>query len=293
VERLSVRSARSIRRRRSAGPRATVRRGAAALLAVAALAGYVTAARAQTVTEVKVERVRPQRERHPTLQFLKENRDFIRARFDLLRQKPVDRHGRAGEIDPRFLEYDQMLAAILSARDSTATADDTRRRQELLASITELGRLEAPLDLMDRLLAEQRRRLGVLQEDFAGRQQTALMVVLSGYPGDAPVSEIAITLEDGARLTVPLSLDERESLKHGGVVQVFHGFVEPRKQVIEVGLTGERWPGGDSCFVTLDPARDRLSLLRLDLSPVEPGQGAASIKASTWLHVTKPRTGDG
>jgi len=266
---------------------------AAAILAAACLAGPAAAATVPDAAEVKVERVRPQREKHPTLRFLKENRDFIRARFDLLKEKPLESHGSAGEIDPRFLSYRDMLAKILAARDSVAVSEDARTRQELLASITQLGELEARLDLMDQLLAEQRGRLGVLQGDFTGSQQTALVVVVSGYPGEAAVSNVAITLEDGATLTVPLSPEQRESLRQGGVVQVFHGFVEPRAQVVEVALAGDRWPTGDSGFVTLDPARDRLTFLMLDLSTVRPDQGAATIRASTWLHDAKLHSGDG
>jgi hypothetical protein len=133
----------------------------------------------------------------------------------------------------------------------------------------------------------------VLQEDFTGRQMTALVVVLSGYPATSPVSRVSITLEDGDTLTVPLTDEHRAALQKGGVVQVFHGFIEPREQVVEVAIAGERWPAGDPGFVTLDPARDRLTLLRLDLSTVRPEGGAASIQASTWLHDARLHPGDG
>lgn len=247
----------------------------------------------QAPTRVKVERVRPRKEKLATLRFLKENRDFIRARFDLLRQKPDGGLGDAGQIDPRFLAYQAMLRGVFAARDSVAAADDSLQRLALLASITDLGRLESQLDVMERLLADQRGRLGILQEDFTGRQQTALVVVLSGYPAGAEVSQVAITLEDGDTLRVPLSAEHRASLQKGGIVQVFHGFVEPREQVVEVAITGDRWPGGDSGFVTLDPARDRLTLLRLDLSSVQADRGAASIEANTWLHDARLHPGDG
>jgi hypothetical protein len=269
-----------------------------AALATLALAGVLALAatpiaRAQETEPVTVERIRPTKEKHPTLSFLRENRDFIRARFDLLRQKPGGDQGEAGEIDPRFLAYQEMLRDVMAARDSVSAADDSLARQQLLASITELGKLEDQLDLMDRLLADQRTRLGILQEDFTGRQQTALVVVLSGYPEAAAVDRVSITLEDGDTLTVPLSDEHRASLRKGGVVEIFHGFVEPREQVVEVAIRGERWPAGDTGFVTLDPARDRLTLLRLDLSSVRPERGAASIQANTWLHDARLHPGDG
>lgn len=269
-------------------------RGALAVLVLGAgVPGLAREGRAQAVTEVKVERAKPEKEKAPTLQFLKENIGFIRARYDRVREKPVPARGEAETVDPRFLAYQQMLLGILASQDSTAGARDEQQRRDLLQSITQLGDLERELDMLERLLDEQRARLGVLQDDFAGHQQTALIVVLSGYPGEAPLSEVSIATDDGATLTVPLTVEQRETLQRGGVVQVFHRFVEPREQVIEVGLRGDRWPGGDSGYVTLEPARERITLLRLDLSAVRPDQGATSIQASTWLHEarTPPRHG--
>lgn len=235
-------------------------------------------------TEVEVVAVRPKKPKHVTLKFLKDNRDWLRARFDLLREKPVARRGLAEAIDPRYLEYRGMLAAILAAEDSVRASESARERQDLLRSITELGRLETQLDQMERLLADQRGRLGVLQRDFTGDQRTALVVVLSGHPASSAVSQVTVTLEDGSRLSAPLSAEQRVSLERGGIVQVFHGFVEPREQVFEVTISGDAWAAGDAGFVTLDPARDRITFLRLDLSTLDPVAGARSIQASAWLH---------
>lgn len=264
----------------------------AMMLAALALSPLVPAAIAQTENEVVIERVRPQREKHPTLQFLKANRDFIRYRYDRLRDKVVAGRGDAGPIDPRYLAYSRMLAEILAANDSIAATDDARQRQLLLASITDLGGLEAQLDQMDRTLAEQRTRLGILQEDFTGHQQTALIVVLSGDPGHAAVERFTLTLEDGEKVEVPVTPEQRESLSRGGVLQVFHGFVEPREQVFEVAFGGAGW-AGDAGFVTLTPERNRITLLRLDLSGARPAEGGAGVRARTWLHDTRPGSRDG
>lgn len=235
-------------------------------------------------TAVKVERMRPQREKIATLRFLKQNRDFLRSRFDRLEEKPAGRWGAAGAIDPRFLAYQRMLAEARGAQDSAAVVEEARKRRELFGSVTELGELEAQLDLLDRLLADQRSRLAALQADFAGRQQTALSIVVSGYPGHVPVSMVGIKLEDGAQIEIPISDPQRESLRHGGVLQIFHGLIEPREQVIEVSIGGV---AGDSSavpgFITLNPSRDRLTFLRLDLSPVRAEEGASSLLASTWI----------
>ena len=256
----------------------------AAMLLGAAVLAAAPAALAQAVTPVKVERVKPAQEKAPTLRFLKENIDFIRARYDRLHQTPVAAKGGAESVDPRFLAYQQMLAQILAAQDSTAGARDEEQRRDLLQSIMQLGDLERQLDLLERLLDQQRLRLGILQDDFAGHQETALIVVLSGYPSDAPLNEISVTLDDGSSLTVPITAEQRDALRRGGIVQIVHEFIEPREQVLEVGLRGDRWPAGDSGFVTLEPVRDRITLLKLDLSGVRADQGATSIQASTWLH---------
>jgi uncharacterized tellurite resistance protein B-like protein len=270
--------------RRVGAPSPIARRAAMSLLAALALLGPLPrAARAQEVSEVRVERVRPQREKHPTLRFLKQNIGFLRAELDRLREHALPQSGAAGAIDLRFLAYRELLAQIMSADDSVSTADDARRRSDLLQSITQLGELESHLDRLDRELAEQRDRLALVQRDFTGDQRTALVVMMSGYPEGPTLTQVTVTLEDGSPLTIPISDPDRETLKTGGVIQIFHGFVEPREQVVEVAVAGDRWPTGDAGYVTLDPARDRLTLLRLDLRGVS-DRGTADIHASTWLN---------
>ena len=258
-------------------------RGAVALM-LWALATPMPATAAPTETEVKVERVRPHAERHATLRFLRENKDFIRTALDRTRQKLVTREDQAAAIDPRFLAYRDMLADVSAAKDSVALAEEARKRLDLLRSVTQLGDLEAQLDRFDRLLAAQRERLGVLQRDFTGDQRTALAVVLSGYPQGLAVGQVALTLDDGSALSVPLTPEQCQALRQGGAVQIFHGFVEPREQVVQIAMTAAGGIPAGAGFVTLDPPRDRLTLLRLDLSQVRAEDGAASIHATTWLN---------
>ncbi len=271
-------------------PRVAARLAPALLLILACTAQARSAKPAPPIpenpgaVEVRVERIKPKKEKLATLRFLKENRDFIRARYDQLKETPVALRASGEDLDPRFLAYRSMLAQINAAKDSVATIADLHGREELLRSVTQLGDLESQLDLMERQLATQRTRLGVLQADFAGEQRTSLMVVLQGDPAVAALSQVSIQLEDGAKLTLPLTPDQHESLRHGGVVEIFHGFVEPREQVVAVTLTGGAWPSGETGYVTLEPTRDRLMLLRLDLTDLKPDQGAAGIRAHTWLH---------
>lgn len=265
----------------------------ASSIAVAVLLVTLSPVRAEVVTEVQVERVKPNKEKHPSLRFLKDNRAFIRARLDLLKQTLIERKGQTAAVDPRYLDYQRMLADVLADRDSVTGADDARRRRELLASITELGGLESQLDQMERLLANQRERLALLQRNFVADQSTALMVVLSGYPTDVALDEVTVALDNGSSVRVPLGAEQQESLRRGGIVEVFFGFVEPREQSLAIGVIGAPWPGGDAGYVTLDPARDRLTLLRLDLTSVRPDQGGAGIRASTWLQDAAILSGDG
>ncbi|HTR97638.1 MAG TPA: hypothetical protein VMH61_07020 [Candidatus Acidoferrales bacterium] len=267
----------------------SVRLGAGALaLALCTLALPARADDADAPVRVKVERVRPRRETLPTLQFLKANRDFFRSRLDQLREKPLASRDRAGALDPRFLAYRRMIAGVLASSDSTAAIEDARSRRELFASVTDLGRLEAELDEMDRLLAAQRIRLTALQEDFDARQRTTLAVVVSGCPRSGAPDSIAVALEDGARFVAPLSEADRNALAAGGALQIFHGLIEPREQVLAIGLAGGAWAAGDSAFVTLEPPRDRMTFLQLDLSQAGAASGASGLQASTWQRAGVP-----
>lgn len=270
---------------RSAAVPCTVLPSAVAALALLVLATAPIPARAaETVTEVRVERVKPRAEKQPTLRFLRDNKDFLRAALDRTRQKSIEYYAVAGTIDPRFLAYRELMAQVLTDRDSVALANAAREKLDLLRSVTELGGLEAQLDQFDRLLAAQSARLEVLQRDFTGDQRTALAIVLSGYPRQVALSTVALTLDDGSAVSVPLTDDQRDALQKGGAVQVFHGYVEPREQVVQIALAGVGTAAGDAGYVTLEPARDRLTLLRLDLSAVAAGDGAPGIHASTWLN---------
>jgi hypothetical protein len=232
---------------------------------------------------VRVERIRPKREKYATLRFFKANRDFLRARFDLLRQHPGSRPGDAAAVDPRFLAYQQLVAEARAGGDSLTAADQSEKRRKLFQSVTELGMLESQLDQMDRLLADQRNRLGVLQADFAARQRTTLAIVMTGYPGQDAITSVGLKFEDGDSLQIPLSPVQCQSLRQGGMLEVFHGLVEPREQLFQVVLGTEGRAATAAGWITLEPQRDHLTFLRLNLAPVRVAEGAASMTASTWV----------
>jgi len=234
--------------------------------------------------EVRVERARPMREKYPTLRFLRENRDFIRGRYDRLREQPVSSRRDAATIDPRFLTYRELLAALEQGRDSLARSEDARARHGLFASVTELGALETELDQMETALAAQRGRLAVLEKDFTGEPATELLVVLSGLPEGTDLAAVTLELEDGGAVELPLDAAEREALRTGGMVEILHAYVEPRAQVVRLGVRGTAWPSGDTGWLSLDPARDRLNLVRLDLSGLGATTGITGVRGSTWVH---------
>ena len=227
---------------------------------------------------VRVQRVRPEHPKLATLRFLAANRDYLRGELDRLRARVVRANGGAGAIDPRFLAYGRMVAEAKAAGDSAAAADSSRAGRALYASVTELGALESELDQMDRALAGQRERLGALQRDFAGEQRTELAVVLSGWPRAGAPAGLTLVLDDGTQQVVTLDDGQRDALRAGGAVQVMHRMLEPREQVLGVAFAG----GAGTGWLELAPERDRLNLLRLDLSTLATND-AAELAATTWV----------
>lgn len=262
-----------------------------AAMLCAACAGGAPAAAEGIATDVRVERVRPAKEKLPTLRFLKENRDWIRARFDLLREKTLATGGAAAEIDARYLAYQRLLEDARAGADSTAAEAARQERLALLESITELGTLEARLDAIERLLGAQEIRLAELEEDFTGRQRTELLVLLRGAAASA--ERIVLTVADGSAHAVTLGEAQRQSLAAGGVMRVFQGYVEPREQIVEVRVEGAGWAAAAPGFMALAPVRDRLTLLEIDLSEAVPAEGGAGVRARTWLHETARPSQDG
>jgi hypothetical protein len=261
-------------------PRVLVAAAAILVLAPASVRAAVPAGEAPI--EVTVEKVKPNKPKHATLRFLHENKDFLRARLDLLRQSARAGEAGSGTLDPRYLAYGRMMTDALAATDSVARAQDARDRQTLIAHVEELTALERELDAMDGVLADQRGRLAELEADFAGRQQTALAILLRGAPPGGAPSELTITLEDSTIVRVALSDAQRTALAEGGIAQVYHGFVEPRAQTIEVAIARAAAAVAEASWFTLEPARDRLTFLELDLAGLDAADPSARVRASAW-----------
>jgi len=234
------------------------------------------------VTEITVDRVRPVREKHPTLRFLRENRDFLRARLDLMRATRSEHPGTPDALDPRWLSWQAVLAGAGAGSDSVGAASDRAARRTLLEHIGQLSDLEAELDRMDHVLDAQAGRLGVLDADFAGHQQTALVILLQGHPAGGAPAALTIAFEDSTMLHVTLTEEQRAALLGGGIAELWHGFVEPREQVVALSVEGGGAP--ENGWLTLTPQRDRLTFLRLDVG----GLGAGGLTAGSWVLAANP-----
>jgi len=261
-----------------------MRRAALALLlAVSWLPAGPAAPPARAQVPVKVERVKPQKEDLPTLQFLKENRDFLRSRMDVLRQVPVDGRDESASLDPRFLTYREMMASLAATQD---TLDAQRRWEDasFLASVTDLGDVESELDQLASLLDGQEGRLAGLEADFLGRQETAVVVVVRGLPERADRCPATLQITDGFGNPVRAALDpdRMSALREGGIVQIYHDYAEPREQTWELDLSGGPWQGTDPAFLHFEPVRNALNFLELDLAALDPKDGAAGVHVRAW-----------
>jgi hypothetical protein len=233
---------------------------------------------------IDVKRVERPSEEEPTLRFLRENRDFVRAQLDQLRQ--LARRGRDGDavpLDARYLMFREMLQAIRASSDSTLAARDGIARRDLLASVGEIVVLESEVDAIEDRLARQGERLAQIEADFVGRQETALVILVKGRPAGGAPSAIVVRDPDGETARLALPPDVAAALERGGVAQALHAFVEPREHRLEVRVEGDGWAGDAPALLTLAPERDRLTFLELDLAGLDPSHGASGIRTSVWV----------
>jgi hypothetical protein len=242
-----------------------------------------TAAPGDSVIEtLEVKRAEIRTPEHESLRFLKDHRVFVRAQLDRLRTQVTREHTNTAEmLDARYLKLQEMSAAIAAAQDTIGGEAAIAAQRSLFASVTELGKLEASLDLMDSLLVDQRGRLLWLEKDFLGHQETALVIVIRGVPGRDLPSGVSIA-EDGDVTQIPLSPEDCASLAKGGIAQVYHEFVEPRDHALQVRFEGGAWATRPACVVTLSAARDRLTFLELDLSRLDREQASQGLVTRVW-----------
>lgn len=240
----------------------------------------VSAPADSVIETLKVQREEIKAPKHESLRFLKDHRVFVRSQLDRLRTQVTREHTNGTQIlDARYLKLQEMSAAIAAAQDTIGGEQARAAQQSLLSSVTELGRLEASLDLMDSLLVDERARLLWLEKDFIGHQETALVIVIRGATTRDLPTGIAIG-EENEVTHVTLSDADRASLAQGGIAQIYHEFVEPRTHALQVKLEGGAWDSRPASVVTLDAPRDHLTFLELDLSSAE--AALTSLNSRVW-----------
>jgi hypothetical protein len=235
-----------------------------------------------SVDVVKVEAAKQKQPKRPTLRFLSENRDFFRARLDALLLVADRRAADGRPLDARLLRYREMLAQIHAARDSAAAGEASIKTHELLSSVSGIEDLEHQMDSMEQLLAAQHGRLSWLEEDFIGRQQTALVVVLSGVPPAGVPRTVVLQDADGPTYRVALPDEARQSLARGGATEVLHELFEPRDHRLMVSFEGDGWRSAAPAEIALGPTRDRLTFLEIDASSYDPAAAQAALATKTW-----------
>jgi hypothetical protein len=219
--------------------------------------------------------------KNESLQFLRDNRTFVRDQLDRLRQTRKTTSNDAQVLDERLLRLKEMSEAIAAARDTVRDRDGKLAQQEILENVTDLGALVNELTMMEELLASHRGRLLGLETDFLGRQETALVILLRGLAGGNAPDAILVG-EDDEIVRIELTPEQRASLEQGGIAQLYHEFVEPREHVIQVSFAGTAWQSTSPVAVTVETERDRLTFLELDASKLERGQLASGLTTSVW-----------
>jgi len=233
-------------------------------------------------TTTEVERANPQEKVHTSLRFLHDNRVFIRSELDRLQVLTIfNSQGEAAILDDRLLRLQELADAIAAARDTVDVEASATARRGLLASVTELGDLEKQLGLMEALVVDHRQRLQILEADFLGQQETALVILVRGLPDHNRPAGMTI-VEENERHTVPLTSGQQNSLAQGGVAQVFHRYVEPRDHVYTVAFDGEAWRDMAPIEISVSALRDRITFLELDLTNLAPDSPGSGLQAKVW-----------
>lgn len=262
---------------------------AAAALAAEALpgAGIARAGNEAAPVPVETRRVEVKRRKadapdRPHLVFLKENRVFLRAELDRLRQLvKVTREERGELLDPRLLRLRELAAEVAAAGDTLGAAEAALAARRRLEHVAEIAGLEARLAGLEGQLAAQAGRLASVEADYLGEQRTALVVVVGGLAGrTAPA---AVVLAEGERSwRVEFTPPQRLALEQGGVAQVHHAHVEPRAHEFSLAFEGDGWQGTPPAVVSVETPRDRLTFLEFDLGGAAAGDGAGGPVAVVW-----------
>ena len=258
---------------------------AVSLLCASAAFGEDAATIVPDAAPVKVEREKPDRTKKPSLLFLQENLDFLRSQIDGVYWSEEARAERAGAIDPTWIRYLELDHELDSATDQLDREAADLATDRLLESVGELAEVESRIQSLAALLDDHEARLTELHEDYVDDHVTSLVVLASGYP-DWRLDGLRLRRDDGRETVVSLDRELESVLHQGGVIEIDHEFVEPREQVLELVIPASTDQEGMSVYLRLDPARDRLHFLQLDLSTFRLGEDTSAWKGETWSRPT-------
>ncbi len=228
---------------------------------------------------VKVRREKPDRLKKPTLRFLQENLDFLRAQIDGLHWE-ADRHDADGSVvDPTWMRYLELQqAAERSVSDVERIGEESRQR-ELLESVAELVAVEESLQHLSSALDGHEQRLQELHEDYVEDHVTSLVILLQGTV-DPGIQMATLAREDGRVVDVSFDGAIAGSLESGAIVELDHDFVEPRWQWLELSFGGAA--SIEPVYLEIEPLRDQLNFVQIDLGSVRATSPAEEWSVTSW-----------
>lgn len=235
------------------------------ILPSSALAGGGDDPSASIEPRVDVDREKPDDERPRTLRFLRENQGFLRAQLDQLRTKITWSHGDARALSEHQRWLQRLEQDRMAAVDSLDVERERLARRTLLERIEQLGAIEEQLDRIEALLAAQDARLDGIESDYARRQETAVALLATGLPV-ADARAIRIDTVDGGAHRVTLDEATRAALRDGAVAELLHDFFEPRATTLILSVESGDGAIREVGRVQVDPARDRLTFVQVDLA---------------------------
>lgn len=228
------------------------------------------------VERIEIQKEEPERPKLPTLRFLEENLAFLRARIDPLREVREREFEVKKEIDPRYLSLLAMERELAQHRKAQRDAGG----DSVVTNALAIAEVEAELDRVEDIMQSAEQRLARLETDFVQRQSTGFLCVLQGRE-NLP-DEVALHWEDGRKSVLLLGAEEHAYLAGGGLLELFHDLVEPRAQYVQLSCASES-SGRRAGYLELDPARDRLSVLELDVSEWKTGEALEQVQAQLWV----------
>lgn len=228
---------------------------------------------ASTEPRVDIDREKPDDERPRTLRFLRENQGFLRAQLDQLRTKITWTHGDARALSDHQRWLQGLGRDRMAAVDSLDVEQQRLARRTLLERIEQLGAIEEQLDRIETLLLAQDTRLDGIESDYVRRQETAVALLATGLPL-ADAQAIRVDTVDGGAHRVALDEATRAALRSGAVAELLHDFFEPRSTTLILSVEADDGSIREVGRVRVDPARDRLTFVQVDLTtqPNESGE---------------------